>query len=55
MSRQLQQLLFLITIVLSIYVWTYGMTTLIEMTVQLCKTMYSAGHNFGTYLKDIFF
>jgi len=54
MTRRYQQVLIVITMIVSIYVMTYGLTVLIEMIVQLCNTMYSAGHNFGTYLKDVF-
>jgi hypothetical protein len=43
----------LIIILLSFSVITFGMTSLIEMIVQLCNTMYSAGHEIGTYLRDL--
>lgn len=54
MSRSYQQVLIAITMIVSIYVMTYGLTSIIEMTVQLSNIMYSAGHNVGTYLKGVF-
>jgi hypothetical protein len=44
----------LLITLLSVIVLTFGMTSLIEMTVQVCNTMYSAGHNIGIYLNDLF-
>jgi len=43
-----------VTFIVAGIVFTYGLTFLIEMIGKLTNTMYSAGHNLGTYLKDIF-
>jgi hypothetical protein len=43
----------LIIIIAMIGVFAFGLSNLIEMTVQLCNTMYVAGHSVGTFLKDI--
>ncbi|MFE8699738.1 hypothetical protein ACFYKX_03770 [Cytobacillus sp. FJAT-54145] len=54
MNRNIQSLLKVITILVTVNVLTLGMTTLIELTVQLSNSMYSAGYGVGTYLKDFF-
>ncbi len=43
-----------ITLIIAVIVFTQCLTLLIEMNVHVANVMYSAGHNFGNYLKDVF-
>lgn len=54
MSRQFQSLLILFTFLVTVNVISFGMTGLIEMIGQFCNSIYSVGHDLGTYLRDEF-
>ncbi|MFA9556687.1 hypothetical protein ACERII_05225 [Evansella sp. AB-rgal1] len=53
-KRPFSLFLILATFVLSTNVITYGLTLIIDMTVQISSSMYSVGYDVGTYLREIF-